>query len=53
MIFAMEIDAMHIMPAAMLEPVARIMPWFELVLGVLLVIGIRMRYVASAGHGAC
>jgi uncharacterized membrane protein YphA (DoxX/SURF4 family) len=48
MIFAMEIDAMHVLPAALLEPVARIMPWFELLLGVLLIIGIQLRYVASA-----
>jgi uncharacterized membrane protein YphA (DoxX/SURF4 family) len=48
MIFAMEIDAMHIVPAALVEPVARTLPWFELLLGVLLVIGIQTRYVASA-----
>jgi uncharacterized membrane protein YphA (DoxX/SURF4 family) len=47
MVFAMEIDAMHIVPAAMLEPVARTMPLFELLLGVLLVIGIQTRHVAS------
>ena len=48
MIFAMEIDAMHVLPASMLEPVARIMPWFELLLAVLLVVGSQPRYVASA-----
>jgi uncharacterized membrane protein YphA (DoxX/SURF4 family) len=48
MIFAMEIDAMHIVPSAMVEPAARTLPWFELLLGVLLVIGIQTRYVASA-----
>ena len=47
MIFAMEIDAMHIVPGTAVEFLARTMPWFELVLGVLLVIGIQMRYVAS------
>lgn len=47
MIFAMEIDAMHIVPGGVVEPLARTMPWFELLLGVLLVIGIQMRYVAS------
>jgi putative oxidoreductase len=46
MIFAMEIDAMHIVPSAMVEFVARSMPWFELLLGVLLLIGIQMRTVA-------
>ena len=47
MIFAMEIDAMHIVPGAVVEFLARTMPWFELVLGVLLVIGMQMRYVAT------
>ncbi len=47
MIFAMEIDAMHIVPGAAVEFLARTMPWFELLLGVLLVIGLQMRYVAS------
>jgi uncharacterized membrane protein YphA (DoxX/SURF4 family) len=48
MIFAMEIDAMRIVPSATLEPIARTMPWLELLIGVLLVIGIQTRYVASA-----
>ena len=48
MIFSMEIDAMHVVPSATVEPIARTMPWFELLIGVLLVIGIQMRYVASA-----
>jgi uncharacterized membrane protein YphA (DoxX/SURF4 family) len=47
MVFAMEIDAMHIAPDSMVEPVARTMPWVELVLGVLLVVGIQTRYVAT------
>lgn len=48
MVFAMEIDAMKILPDTMLEPVARTMPWLELALGVLLAVGIQMRYVATA-----
>jgi uncharacterized membrane protein YphA (DoxX/SURF4 family) len=47
MIFAMEIDAMHVVPGSSVEFVARTMPWFELLIGVLLVIGILTRYVAS------
>jgi uncharacterized membrane protein YphA (DoxX/SURF4 family) len=47
MIFAMEIDAMHIVPGGTVEPIARTIPWFELLLGVLLAIGIQTRYVAS------
>jgi uncharacterized membrane protein YphA (DoxX/SURF4 family) len=48
MVFAMEIDAMQIVPNAMVEAVARTMPWLELALGILLVIGIQTRYVAAA-----
>jgi uncharacterized membrane protein YphA (DoxX/SURF4 family) len=48
MVFAMEIDAMHIVPGTAVEYVARTMPWFELVLGVLLAIGLQMRSVATA-----
>jgi uncharacterized membrane protein YphA (DoxX/SURF4 family) len=47
MVFAMEIDAMQVLPASMVEPAARVMPWFELLLGVLLAIGIQTRYVAT------
>ncbi len=47
MVFAMEIDAMQVVPSAMVEPVARTMPWVELALGVLLVIGVQTRYVAA------
>ena len=48
MMFAMEIDAMHVVPGGMVEFVARSMPWLELLLGVLLLIGSQMRFVASA-----
>src|SRR6204780_258851 len=47
MIFAMEIDAMQLIPSSLVELVARTMPWFELLLGVLLLIGIQTRYIAS------
>ena len=47
MIFAMEIDAMNVVPSSSVEFVARTVPWFELLIGVLLVIGILTRYVAS------
>ncbi len=47
MVFAMEIDAMKMVPGPMVEWVARTMPWFELLLGVLLAIGIQTRYAAS------
>src|ERR1700722_17991852 len=48
MIFAMEIDAMHVIPANMVEMVARTMPWLELAIGLLLLTGLQLRYVASA-----
>jgi uncharacterized membrane protein YphA (DoxX/SURF4 family) len=48
MIFAMEIDAMHIVPGSVVEFVARTLPWFELLLGVLLLIGLKTRWAASA-----
>ena len=48
MIFAMEIDAMHVIPGNMVEPVARTMPWLELAIGLLLLTGLQLRYVASA-----
>lgn len=48
MIFAMEIDAMHVVPGNMVEPVARTMPWLELAIGLLLLTGLQLRYVASA-----
>jgi putative oxidoreductase len=47
MILAMDLDNMHIMPARMVEYVARTLPWFELILGLALVIGIKLRYVAT------
>ena len=47
MIFAMELDNMHVLPASMVEFVARTMPAFELLLGLLLVVGVKLRYVAT------
>jgi uncharacterized membrane protein YphA (DoxX/SURF4 family) len=47
MVFAMEIDAMKVVPGGAVEVVARTMPWFELALGVLLLIGIRTRWVGT------
>jgi uncharacterized membrane protein YphA (DoxX/SURF4 family) len=47
-LFAMDLDSMHVLPAAWVTFVARTLPWFELLLGILLAVGIRMKYVASA-----
>jgi uncharacterized membrane protein YphA (DoxX/SURF4 family) len=51
MIFAMELDNMHVMPSAMGEFVAKTLPWFELVLGLALALGIKLRYVAVVATG--
>jgi uncharacterized membrane protein YphA (DoxX/SURF4 family) len=48
MLFAMQLDSMHVFPDASITFFARTMPWIEVVLGVLLIAGIQMRYVASA-----
>jgi uncharacterized membrane protein YphA (DoxX/SURF4 family) len=48
MLFAMQLDAMHIFPDASITFFARTVPWLEVVLGVLLIVGIQIRYVASA-----
>jgi len=47
MLFAMQLDTMHVLPDAAVTFVARTLPWFELLLGVLLVIGLKLRYVGS------
>jgi len=47
MIFAMEIDAMHIVPGGMVEFLARSVPWLELMIGVLLLLGIQTRLTAA------
>ncbi len=48
MLFAMQLDSMHIFPDASITFFARTMPWIEVMLGLLLIAGIQMRYVASA-----
>jgi len=47
MLFAMQLDTMHVLPEAGVTLVARTLPWFELLLGVLLVTGLKLRYVGS------
>src|ERR1017187_3807728 len=47
MLFAMQLDTMHLLPDAAVTLVARTLPWVELLLGVLLVIGLKLRYVGS------
>lgn len=48
LVFAMSIDAYQLLPSWAVLTVARTLPWFELVLGLLLVTGKFMRYAAPA-----
>jgi uncharacterized membrane protein YphA (DoxX/SURF4 family) len=45
--FAMAIDSYKIVPMRAVVSMARILPWFELIVGVLLIIGIGVRWVGS------
>ncbi len=47
LLFAMSIDAYRVLPAWAVEVVARTLPWFELLLGLLLIAGIWLRYSAA------
>jgi uncharacterized membrane protein YphA (DoxX/SURF4 family) len=42
-LFAMSIDSYHIVPLRYIEPLARSLPWFEVLLGVWLIAGIWLR----------
>jgi uncharacterized membrane protein YphA (DoxX/SURF4 family) len=46
-LFAMAIDSYQVLPAWAVELVARALPWFELLLGVLLIVGV-WRHVSAA-----
>jgi uncharacterized membrane protein YphA (DoxX/SURF4 family) len=48
MLFAIAIDAYHVLPEWAVLMVARTLPWFELLLGILLIAGVYLRYVATA-----
>jgi uncharacterized membrane protein YphA (DoxX/SURF4 family) len=45
-LFAMGIDSYHLAPVRLLEPMARTLPWFEVVLGVWLIAGVWLRVSA-------
>ena len=45
--FAMAIDSYKLLPISMVEWMARILPWFEMVLGVWLIAGAGLRWSAS------
>lgn len=48
LVFAMSIDSYRLLPAWAVFDVARTLPWVELAIGVLLLAGRHMRYVAPA-----
>jgi uncharacterized membrane protein YphA (DoxX/SURF4 family) len=49
--FAASIDSYQLVAPSVSIFVARTLPWFELLLGVLLVVGFRLRWVAIASSG--
>jgi uncharacterized membrane protein YphA (DoxX/SURF4 family) len=48
LIFAMSIDSYHLLPEWAVLAVARTLPWFELLLGILLLGGLLLRYASIA-----
>ncbi|MGH9782314.1 MAG: MauE/DoxX family redox-associated membrane protein [Candidatus Acidiferrales bacterium] len=44
--FAMQLDSYQMLPAWAVSPIAHTLPWIELALGILLLTGIGLRYVA-------
>jgi uncharacterized membrane protein YphA (DoxX/SURF4 family) len=47
MLFAMSVDSYQMLPEWGVTLVARVLPWLELALGALLILGIGLRYVAT------
>jgi uncharacterized membrane protein YphA (DoxX/SURF4 family) len=47
-LFAMEVDAYQLLPIKAVELVARALPWFELVVGLLLIAGFWLRTASTA-----
>jgi uncharacterized membrane protein YphA (DoxX/SURF4 family) len=47
-LFAMGIDSYHLLPYRFVEPLARTLPWFEVVLGVWLIVGLWLRVSSVA-----
>ena len=47
-LFAMGIDSYHLVPLRFVEPLARTLPWAEVALGVLLIVGVWLRVWAAS-----
>ena len=45
--FAMSIDSYHLLPLWAVELAARVLPWFEMLLGLMLVLGLWLRWAAA------
>jgi putative oxidoreductase len=48
MLFAMSVDSYRMLPEWAVEAVARVQPWVELLVGLLLILGWGLRWVAAA-----
>ena len=53
LLFAMVINSYAILPLWAVQWLARVLPWFELVLGVLLVSGVGLRWIGSITNRCC
>jgi len=51
MLFAFSINSYEVLPEQWVTLLARTLPWLELALGVLLLVGYGLRYVAAAASG--
>jgi uncharacterized membrane protein YphA (DoxX/SURF4 family) len=47
-LFAMGIDSYNLVPFRFVEPLARTLPWFEVVVGLLLIVGLWLRLSSAA-----
>src|SRR5271157_2263089 len=47
-LFAMGIDSYHMLPFRFVEPMARTLPWFEVLVGLLLIVGLWLRFSSAA-----
>jgi uncharacterized membrane protein YphA (DoxX/SURF4 family) len=50
-LFAMAIDSYKILPISAVQLMARVLPWFELALGGLLIAGVAVRWIGSITSG--
>jgi putative oxidoreductase len=47
-LFALAIDSYKMLPLGLVQWMARVLPWLEIVLGALLILGVALRWVSSA-----